>query len=150
MKENKTPQPIKRPNTEQYKARMLKALEASLGVVTVAARTAGLPRERHYDLLKRDPVYAAQVAAIDDVTIDFAESQLHKQIKDGNTAATIFYLKTKGKRRGYIEKQELDVTSGGKSLAADSVDWDSISPEALEELRNAKLLELGRGESIQD
>jgi hypothetical protein len=27
-------------------------------------------------------------------------------INNGNVAATIFYMKTKGKRRGYVEKQE--------------------------------------------
>jgi hypothetical protein len=31
---------------------------------------------------------------------------LHKQIQDGNPTSTIFYLKTKGKKRGYIERQE--------------------------------------------
>ncbi len=40
--------------------------------------------------------------------MDFAESQLYKQIKEGSTAATIFYLKTKGKKRGYIERQEIE------------------------------------------
>ena len=45
------------------------------------------------------------------IALDFAESQLHSQIKDGSTSATIFYLKTKGKKRGYVEKQELDLTS---------------------------------------
>ena len=40
--------------------------------------------------------------------IDFAESSLYKQIKDGNTSATIFFLKTQAKRRGYIEKQEIE------------------------------------------
>ena len=33
-------------------------------------------------------------------------------MKDGNTSATIFYLKTKGKKRGYIERQELELNSG--------------------------------------
>ena len=32
---------------------------------------------------------------------------LYKNIKDGRETSLIFYLKTKGKQRGYIEKQEL-------------------------------------------
>ena len=39
-------------------------------------------------------------------------SQLHKQIKDGSTAATIFLLKTKGKKRGYVERQEITGADG--------------------------------------
>ena len=37
------------------------------------------------------------------------ESHLHKLIRDGNPAATIFFLKTKGKNRGYVERQEIAV-----------------------------------------
>ena len=33
-----------------------------------------------------------------------AESQLHKQILKGNTSATIFYLKTKGKEQRLCRK----------------------------------------------
>jgi hypothetical protein len=49
------------------------------------------------------------VEELSEVAIDFAESHLHKLIKDGNPAATIFFLKTKGKGRGYIERQEIAV-----------------------------------------
>ena len=41
-----------------------------------------------------------------------AESQLHKQILDNSVPATIFYLKTKGKKRGYIERQEITGADG--------------------------------------
>jgi len=37
---------------------------------------------------------------------------LHKQIGEGNTSATIFYLKTKGKNRGYVERQEITGADG--------------------------------------
>ena len=59
-----------------------------------------------------DPMVKALVDAsaedISDIVLDFAESQLHKQIKENNTASTIFYLKTKGKKRGYIEAQDIN------------------------------------------
>jgi hypothetical protein len=42
----------------------------------------------------------------------------------GNTAATIFYLKTKGKKRGYIERTELDV-SGYKQFEVEVVETDT-------------------------
>jgi hypothetical protein len=94
--------------THKKKQAMLVALEQSLGVVTPACKSVDIARETHYRWLKEDEEYAEAVKQLDDVAIDFAESQLHKQIKSGQTASTIFYLKTKGKKRGYIEKQEVE------------------------------------------
>ena len=91
---------------------MLAALEKSLGVVTSACKTVGVGRTTHYLWLQEDKEYKAAVDELSDVAIDFAESQLHKQIKEGNSTATIFFLKTKGKKRGYVERQEVDVSSG--------------------------------------
>ena len=98
--------------TEQHKKAVLDALEKSLGVVTSACKTVGVGRTTHYLWMQEDKEYKAAVDELSDVAIDFAESQLHKQIKDGNSTATIFFLKTKGKKRGYVERQELDVSSG--------------------------------------
>ena len=98
--------------TEQHKKAMLDALEKSLGVVTAACKSVGVGRTTHYLWMDTDPEYKAAVEELSDVAIDFAESQLHKQIKDGNSTATIFFLKTKGKKRGYVERQEVDVSSG--------------------------------------
>lgn len=91
---------------------MLDALEKSLGVVTAACKAVGIGRTTHYLWMQEDAEYRAAVEGLSDVALDFAESQLHKQIKDGNSTATIFYLKTKGKKRGYIERQEVEVASG--------------------------------------
>jgi len=98
--------------TVQHKKAMLDALEKSLGVVTSACKTVGIGRTTHYLWMDSDPEYKAAVDSIADVAIDFAESQLHKQIKEGNSTATIFFLKTKGKKRGYIERQEIDAVGG--------------------------------------
>ena len=99
-------------NNDILKKAMLEALEKSLGVVTSACKTVDISRETHYRWLREDANYKAAVEALSDVAIDFAESQLHKQIKDGNSTATIFFLKTKGKKRGYVERQEVDVNTG--------------------------------------
>ena len=40
--------------------------------------------------------------------IDFAEGQLKKLIQQENPTAILFYLKTIGRNRGYIEKQEIE------------------------------------------
>lgn len=108
------------------KRAMLEALEKSLGVVTTAANIVGITRKTHYDWLQKDPKYAQSVADIENVTLDFAESQLHKQVKSGNTSATIFLLKTKGKKRGYIERQEITHQGG--------IPITKISNEAIEQI----------------
>ena len=92
---------------DMQKKAMLEALEKALGVVTTACHTVGIARSTHYNWLNDDPDYKAAVDSLADVAIDFAESQLFKQIKGGIPASTIFYLKTKGKKRGYIEGQEI-------------------------------------------
>ena len=98
------------------KKRMIESLEKSLGVVTSACKNVGISRQTHYRWLAEDEEYAENVKGIQDVALDFAESQLHKQISDGNTSATIFYLKTKGKGRGYIERSEVDHTTKGEAI----------------------------------
>ena len=104
------------------KRAMIEALEKSLGIVTSACKSVGINRSTHYDWLKSDEDYKAEVESIEDIAIDFAESQLHKQIKEGNTSGTIFYLKTKGKKRGYIERTEVQQETTIKSLDINIID----------------------------
>jgi undecaprenyl pyrophosphate synthase len=95
--------------TLHNKKALLQALEKSLGVVTTACKSVGISRVTFYDYCKNDPEFKAAVDELSDVALDFAESQLFQQIRAGNTASTIFYLKYKGKKRGYIERQEHEI-----------------------------------------
>jgi len=97
--------------TDIKKGQMIEALEKSLGIVTTATKSVGISRETHYRWMKEDSEYKDKVDSIGDMALDFAESQLHKQIREGNSTATIFFLKTKGKNRGYIERQEVQQTT---------------------------------------
>jgi hypothetical protein len=98
-------------NSTLKKNAMLEALKKSLGIVTKAVEMVGIDRQTHYNWLKDDADYKAKVEALDDVVLDFAESKLHQSINNGSDTATIFFLKTKGKKRGYIEKQEITNTN---------------------------------------
>src|SRR5574344_567510 len=93
------------------KQAMIKALKETLGIVTAAAKKANINPCTHYEWMKKDEKYAADVEEVGEQCLDFAESQLLKLIAGGDTTATIFYLKTKGKGRGYVEKQQIDVTN---------------------------------------
>ena len=98
--------------TEHHKKAILEALEKSLGVVTTACKKVGIGRTTFYEWMKEDEEFRNQVDDIQNIALDYAESQLHKQIGEGSTSATIFYLKTKGKSRGYIERQEITGADG--------------------------------------
>lgn len=104
------------------KKQLIEALEKSLGVVTTACKNVGIARSTFYEWLK-DEKFKKQVDDIQNIALDFAESQLHKQIMDGNTSATIFYLKTKGKNRGYFEKTQQDITTNDESINIPPIKW---------------------------
>jgi hypothetical protein len=91
------------------KVAMIEALTKALGVVKMACESVGISRQTHYNWLKDDAAYKAACDNLPEVVLDFAEHHLHKLISQGNPAATIFLLKTKGKGRGYVERQEIEV-----------------------------------------
>lgn len=99
-----------KPEVSIRKKAMLAALEKSLGVVTTACKAIGISRETHYSWLEKDEKYKEAVNELDNIALDFAETKLHSNISKGSDTAIIFYLKTKGKKRGYIEKSEIDNT----------------------------------------
>ena len=113
--------------TEHTKKALLDALEKSLGVVTTACKKVGVGRTTYYEWYNNDPEFKDKVDELKNVALDFAESQLHKQIQDNSTSATIFYLKTQGKKRGYVERQELDLSSGNEQI--NKIEIEIVEPK---------------------
>tara|TARA_B100001059_G_scaffold77361_1_gene75022 strand:- start:896 stop:1231 length:336 start_codon:yes stop_codon:yes gene_type:complete len=107
--------------TEHHKKAMLDALEQSLGVVTTACRNVGVGRTTHYLWMDSDPEYRKAVKDLENVALDYAESKLHQQITKENPTAIIFYLKTKGRKRGYVERQEI-AHEGLKTFEVEELD----------------------------
>jgi hypothetical protein len=94
------------------KKNLLAALEQTLGVVTSACKKAGVDRRDYYEWMKGDPEFKEAADKIGDIAFDFVESSLYKQIQENNVAATIFWLKTKGRSKGYSERLELTGPDG--------------------------------------
>ena len=101
---------------EAQKQAMIEAMKKSLGIVSSAVQKVGISRQTHYNWLESDPDYAAKIDEAYEFEIDFVEGQLFKKIQSGDSTSIIFYLKTKGKKRGYIERSELKVDANVKEI----------------------------------
>ena len=96
------------------KKMLLEALEKSLGIVTPACKEVGISRETYYRYMREDPDFRDQVDIINEITLDFAENQLFKKIKEGSERSILFYMKYKARKRGYTDS--IDITSGGEKI----------------------------------
>lgn len=90
-------------DTNKRKKHLLAYLKQSLGVVTTACDAAGVSRDSHYRWYNCDKSYKHNVGEITNTALDFVESKLYESIKKGTPSSIIFYLKTKGKLRGYSQ-----------------------------------------------
>ena len=95
--------------TTEGKRRVLEALDKSLGIVTTACARAGVSQTQFYEWKRTDAEFAEAVKAIDNKQLDFVESKLFDNINKNDTQSILFYLRTKGKSRGYTERTELQV-----------------------------------------
>ena len=89
------------------------ALRASLGILTRAAtiledKYGSCSPTTVSNYIKRHSSLQKVQDEITNQTLDLAESKLIQLIKDGDKTAILFYLKCKGKDRGYIEKPEIE------------------------------------------
>ena len=92
------------------KETFLAALLSSDGNISKACGQTNISRTTIYDWIKKDEGFKDKVSYVSEELLDMVEDQLLKQIRNGNLTATIFYLKTKGQARGYIEKQYVQQT----------------------------------------
>ena len=86
-----------------------KALRANGGFITKTANALNVTPGAISKRIKENPELQKVKQAVADEALDFAEYQLGQQIKKGNLTAIIFFLKCKGKERGYVENTQLDI-----------------------------------------
>lgn len=84
-----------------------KALRESKGFVSVAARRLGVSEITVRNYMARSAECRLAREEAREEMKDYAEGRLFSRIQKDDTTAIIFFLKTQGKDRGYVERQEL-------------------------------------------
>ena len=127
-----------------------KALKASGGLITHAARKLGVTQPAVSQRVKSSEFLQAVIQEITESTLDLAESQLMEKIREGHIAAIIFYLKTKGRDRGFSERMEINANINAKAGVlvvppmAESVEaWEQSYQETVIEGSQKPLTEKG-------
>lgn len=112
---------------EHIKKKMLiESLENSLGIVSTACTKVNVSRSSFYKWYKEDEGFRKKVDEIDSVKLDFVESQLFKNIQNLKEKSIIFYLQHKGHKRGYIQKQNINLTSNEEKI--NKIEIEIIKP----------------------
>ena len=108
---------------------MLERLSDRMGNISKACADCNIARSTHYLWLESDPEYKGEVESLTEGLIDHVEDKLIEKINgvsiakgvddDGkpivydvppSDTAIIFFLKTRAKKRGYIEKVQTELS----------------------------------------
>ena len=101
-------------SSEKYTAaQMIQAIQESNGILAMAARKLQCSRTTVYRYIQNYPTVKDAYDEANETNIDFVEGKLMENIRNGNVTAQIFFLKTKAKHRGYVERQEFTGKEGG-------------------------------------
>lgn len=122
---------------EAAMADFLIAYENSLGVLKTACEMSGMCRKTIWEWRKKYPEFDAACHECEETALDFVESKMFKKIDRGDKGSEsliIFYLKTKGKHRGYIEKQEIDMNAEVKGVTVNVTSQESA--QVLQDILN--------------
>jgi transposase-like protein len=98
----------------------LAALENNAGNISEACVKAGIGRTTYYLWLEQSEQFKQAADEVKESLIDLAENKLIEKIKEGDVKSIIFFLKTKGKSRGYIERTEQAISG---SIGLPKVSW---------------------------
>lgn len=91
-------------------ADVIGALEHTGGRISHAAKYLGTSFVKIRRFMEENKAVKDAVKRIEEAEIDFAEKRLRDKIAEGNMTAIIFYLKCKGKGRGFIEDEKIDLS----------------------------------------
>jgi len=121
---------------DTIKKKFLENLSQCKGTISTACKMSGIARSTFYDYMNSDREFMEMVFETKELAIDYVERKLMQKIDDGDTTAIIFYLKTKGRKRGYGEKLTIEETARPTHLG--EIDITMLLPSIVSELTMAR------------
>lgn len=106
------------------KVKFLLVFKKKCGNVSAACEATGIGRTTYYQWLKDDNNFNNEIENEKESFLDLVESKLYEKVNEGNMAAILFTLRTKGRKRGYIENNQ------------EFIDWEKESQAKLERQQN--------------
>lgn len=111
------------------------ALKATEGMIFLAADQLKVAASTVWRYSKRHPSVKDCIEHLKGKRLDTAESVLWNAVLAGEAWAVCFYLKTQGKARGYVERQEFDTVTTNRlvieeEIVGDPPAEDSVAPQA--------------------
>lgn len=113
-------------------------IEENYGIMTTCAKQLGVTPMTMYKWVNSSEKLKETLSNSRDRMIDMAESQLIKNIKDGKETSLIFFLKCQAKKRGYIDRQEVEVNHNVRQIIINVPD-----EETKQLLNNLKFIDNG-------
>ena len=112
---------LKKGNTKITQARIIEAFQKTGGLVTQTAKKLKVTRQAIYKRLKGSSKLRKAKLDAEEINLDIAETKLIANVKKGDNASIFFYLKCKGKSRGYVERQEINIKDERVEIKAPSI-----------------------------
>ena len=106
----------------------LQTMEKSLGILSVALQKSEVSRQE-YDGWLENKEFIRRLEIVKETAVDYVENKLLTKINTGDLQAIQYYLKTKGKKRGYVERTQTDLI-----ITPKKIDTSKLSDEALDQV----------------
>tara|TARA_Y100001963_G_scaffold22004_1_gene28648 strand:+ start:130 stop:501 length:372 start_codon:yes stop_codon:yes gene_type:complete len=107
--------------TSDKKKNFLEALHNNLGNISEACNKINISRQTYYRWIDDDVEFDEQCRNVEESLLDLAEHRLLQKIDSSDTTSIIFFLKTKGKKRGYNESTQLEITKPISEINFDEI-----------------------------
>jgi hypothetical protein len=110
---------------------ILQAIKGSGSIVSTIAKRLDCTWDTAKTYINSWPETIKAMKDEEETVLDMAESAVFKSIQDGNTQDAKWLLSTKGKRRGFSDKQELEISGpGGTPLTPAKIEIVLVKPDA--------------------